>query len=212
MKKLIPLILALVCVLGLAGCAGSAPDGEDTSPNSAEAKRSGRKETADGVQPGSEPESRVFDSKLSYASWTEENEIYFGALNKEKMLLSSVRHLPIYKFDTAEDLERFKSTFGGALSMEDGWDEVPSFNDAIAEYNKAYFEENTLMLVYVSANNSTHRYRAKDVFCDNTTLCIHVEETTEAEEVDDAMAGWFITVEVPDGMAAGCTEFDAVLS
>ena len=154
----------------------------------------------------------AFDIAVSYANWTEESEIYFGALNKDKMAISSVQHLPIYKFDTFEELEQFKLAFGETLSMEHGWDEVSSFNDTTATYDKNFFEDNTLMLVYVSANNSSHRYGVSEIFCDGTHFCIHIEETTGLEEVDTAMAGWFITVAVPDSMVAKCTEFDADLN
>ena len=50
----------------------------------------------------------VIDVSVSYANWTEESNLYFGALNKEKMVISSVLHLPIYKFDTLAELNQFK--------------------------------------------------------------------------------------------------------
>lgn len=148
---------------------------------------------------------------ISYANWTDASDIYVGAINADKMAISSVQHIPIYKFDTLEELAQFKITFSEVLSMEYGWDEVPSFNDVTVEYDKVYFEENALILVYVGANNCTHRFEAKDIFCDGTSFCIHVEETTSAEDVSDAMAGWFITIEVPDSIILNCTEFDAYL-
>ena len=36
-----------------------------------------------------------FESTVSYANWAEASEIYFGALNREKMAISSVQHLQI---------------------------------------------------------------------------------------------------------------------
>ncbi len=180
--KLIALVLALACVLGLVGCNGGTPVEE------------------------------AFDITVSYASWTDESEIYFGALNADKMAYSSVQHLPIYKFDTLEDLEQFKLTFGEALAMDYGYDEVPSFNDTTDQYDETFFEENTLMLVYVGASSGTYRFGVHSVFCDENSFCIHVEQVNDPEIVTEDMAGWFVTVAVPDSMVANCTEFDADLN
>ncbi len=153
-----------------------------------------------------------YEATVSYANWAEVSELYSGALNSNKMYISSVQHLPVYKFDTLEDLESFKKTFGDKLTMDSGWDEVPSFNDAVAKYDKSFFAENTLMLVYVSSNNSTHRFAVNNVYCENNSLCIHIEETTKAEMTDCAMAGWFVTVAVSDEDIVNVTQFDADLN
>lgn len=158
------------------------------------------------------PADKILDVAVSYANWTEESEIYFGSLNREKMSISSVQHLPIYRFNTLEELEQFKVSFGEVLTMDRGYDEITSFDDIIANYDEAFFAENTLMLVYVGADNSTHRYWVNSVFCNGTSFCIHVEETTGVEEVDTAMAGWFLTVAIPDSMVENCTGFDADLN
>lgn len=153
-----------------------------------------------------------FESTVSYANWAEASEIYFGALNREKMAISSVQHLPIYRFDTLNDLEQFKRTFGDTFTMDGSWDEVPSFNNATAKYDSAFFEDNSLMLIYVSSNNSTHRFKVHSIGYDEKSFCVHIAETTNAEEVDTAMAGWFVTVAVSDELIMNCTEFDADLN
>lgn len=185
MRKYITIVLALVCVLGLVGC---------------------------NTNKGGTPVEEAFDIAVSYANWTEESKVYFGALNKEKMAISSVQHLPIYKFNTLEELEQFKLSFGEVLAMDYGYDEVPSFNDTIADYDETFFEENTLMLVYVGANSGTYRFGVSSVFCAGNSFCIHIEQTNNPEDVTDDMAGWFITVAVPDSMVENCTEFDADLN
>lgn len=168
-------------------------------------------ESASSSDSAEENTLKEYEATVSYANWAEVSELYSGALNSNKMYISSVQHLPVYKFDTLEDLESFKKTFGDKLTMDSGWDEVPSFNDAVAKYDKSFFAENTLMLVYVPANNSTHRFAVNNVYCDDNSLCIHIEETTKAEMTDCAMAGWFVTVAVSDELIRNCTEFDADL-
>ena len=153
-----------------------------------------------------------FESTVSYVNWSEASEIYYESLNREKMAISSVQHLPIYRFDTLNDLEQFKQTFGGTFTMNGSWDEVPSFNNATAKYDSAFFEDNSLMLIYVSANNSTHRFKVHSIGYDEKSFCVHITETTNAELVDTEMAGWFVTVAVPDELIKNCTEFDADLN
>lgn len=165
--------------------------------------------STESAQPGGTPADEVFDITVSYANWGELNELYSNALNGDKMFFSSVRHLPIYKFDTLKELDQFKADVEGILSIDEGYDEVPSFNDATKKYNDAFFDENTLMLVYVESGSGSFRYGVDSIYHADGSFCIHVKQTNNPEEGTCDMAGWFITVAVPDTMVADCTEFDA---
>lgn len=146
---------------------------------------------------------------VSYANYTDEDAIYSGGLNADKMTISGEYHFPIYKFDSLQDLEQFKQTFGEILTMDYGYDENPSFNEATAKYDEAFFKDNTLMLVYVTAGSGSLRFGVGSVTCDGTAFCIDVKQTNNPEVCTDDMAGWFITVAVADSVIANCTEFDA---
>ena len=137
--------------------------------------------------------------------------IYDKALNASKLNDSNPWNLPIYKFDTLSDLEKFKSDFGGENGFNYSWDEVPSFNDATKNYDEDFFERYTLMLVYISVGSGSYRFGFKDVTIDGNYFCIHVEQTNNPQSFTDDMAGWFITVAVPDSMVANITEFNADL-
>ncbi len=164
------------------------------------------------VVESSSPSNQVYDVALSFANWTDDSKIYTSSLNLSKMQSNSIKHLPIYKFDSLKDLKQFKESFGDILTMDNGWDEVPSFNEATVKYDAKFFEDNCLMLVYVSASNSTHRFGLGSIGWDEKSFCINVVETTGKEFVDAAMAGWFLTVAVSKDSIATCTEFDADLN
>lgn len=151
-----------------------------------------------------------FLSTFSHAGSGIQN-IYDNALNANKFGESTPRNLPIYKFDTLSDLEKFKSDFGGENGFNYGWDEVKSLNDATKNYDEYFFERYTLMLVYIEANSGSYRFGFKDVTIDGSYLCVHVEQTNNPEVFTDDMAGWFITVAIPDSMVTNITEFDANL-
>ena len=126
--------------------------------------------------------------------------IYDNALNASKLNDNNPCNLPIYKFNTLSDLEKFKSDFGGENGFNYGWDEVPSLNDATKNYDDHFFERYTLMLVYIEASSGSYRFGFKDVTIDGNYFCIHVEQTNNPQGGKEDMAGWFITVEVPDNV------------
>ena len=152
-----------------------------------------------------------FEVTVSYANSTEVSELYAGALNSNKMYQSSIRHLPIYCFDTLNDLEQFKDTFRNVLTMDSGYDEIPSFNDATSQYDNAFFEENSLVLVYVTAGSGSFRFGVQSVGYDEKSFMVHIQQLNNPEVYTMDMAGWFITLAVPDSLLENCSEFDADL-
>ena len=188
MKKLICFLFAFLFLLSAAGCGGKPID------------------TTWMENP---------DTTVSEVGISDTEALYSGALNADKMAISSVRHFPICKFDTLEDLTQFKDSLEHPESLSSRsykYDEMPPFNEVTAKYDEAFFSENTLLLVYVVASTGSYRFAADTITGDGTGLCVHIAETTHAEVVTDDMAGWFITVAVPDSAAATYTEFDAVLA
>lgn len=202
MKKMIALVLTFVFILGLVGCTQTEQVPSENQANT-------NNEHSNSTPTTSE---QVYDVALSYANWTEDERIYTNSLNIGGMQTNNLLHLPIYKFDTLNDLEQFKVAFGEILTMDASWDEVPSFNDATQQYDKVFFDEYTLILVYVPADNSTHRFGLSSIGLDDTQCHIHLEETTGAEDVDTAMAGYFLTVALPDRYIAQCRAFDATIT
>ena len=130
-----------------------------------------------------------FDASVSWANWSDDPKIRELALNKDTFELSSARHIPIYKCNTLEELNEFKTTFSGTFTMDGTRDEVPSFEEVTADYTEDFFIENTLLLVYVEANSCTPRFGVDSVSKENGTLSVHVKYTYTPEEGDSAMAG-----------------------
>ena len=183
MKKLICFLFAFLFLLSAAGCGGKPID------------------TTWMENP---------DTTVSRVSSSE--ALDSGALNEDRMTISSVLHFPIYKFDTLEELTQFKDSLDYPEMLSFAYDEVPPFNEVTAKYDEAFFSENTLLLVYVVASTGTYRFAVDTITGDGTGLCVHIAETTHAEVVTCDTSGWFITVAVPDSAAASYTEFDAVLA
>ena len=211
MRKYILLVLAFVCVLWLVGCK-SGETSVDKTPKETSGDENPVGTSGNETTVGTSTDTSFDITRTSYVNWTDTNEFYTNALNTDKMTISSVQHLPIYKFDTLEDFEQFKLKFDEVFDMNASYDEIPSFEHITGDYSETFFEENTLMLVYVSAHSGTYRFGVNSVFCDGNSFCIHVEQVNNPVLVTHDMAGWFITVAVPDSMVANCTEFDADLN
>ena len=185
MKKLICFLFAFLFLLSAAGCGGKPID------------------TTWMENP---------DTTVSEVGISDTEALYSGALNADKMAISSVIHFPIYKFDTLEELTQFKDSLDYPEMLSFAYDEVPPFNEVTAKYDETFFSENTLLLVYVGAHTGTYRFAVDTITGDGTSLCVQIAETTHAELVTCDTSGWFITVAVPDSAAATYTEFDAVLA
>ena len=152
-----------------------------------------------------------FKSTFSRAGSGRDPDIWNNALNASKLNDNNPWNLPIYKFDTLSDLEKFKSDFGGESGFNYGWDEVPSLNDATKYYDEAFFDRYTLMLVCVEAGSGSYRFGFKNITIADNYFCVNIEQTNNPQVGTDDMAAWFITVAVPDSMFANYTEIDATL-
>lgn len=151
----------------------------------------------------------AFDAKTSFANWSDDENIVQFAENKDFILSSNGRYLPIYKLDKLEDLNWFKETFKDVFSMASRYDEIPSFNEITSTYDSTFFNKNTLLLVYVTANSGSDRFALDKIVGGGSTLCIDVKQLDTPDAGTCDMAGWFITVAVPDDVINQYTNFNA---
>lgn len=169
--------------------------------------------TVDTAMPvaGEHEDKKSYTYNVAFAGWTDDESIYLKSLNSGMMQISFARHLPIYRFDTAADLDSFKKSFSGILTMNHDFDEAPSFEYITAAYDDGFFSKNSLLLVYVSAGSGSYRFGVSDVYCDVQSLCVYIEQLNNPEVVDCMMSGWFAVVEIDKEEIADCTGFDAQL-
>lgn len=159
------------------------------------------------------PASEVFDATVSYAGWCDLSELPAKALNVDKMAFNSVKHFPIYKFDTLTELQQFKNDVKGILSTDYRYAGYPSLSDATAGCDESFFNENTLMLVYVAAPSGSFRYGVDSIYHADGNFCVHIKNTNEPGGGGTCdVSGWFVTVAVSDDLIADCTAFDADFS
>ncbi len=149
--------------------------------------------------------------KLSYANYSDNDKLYMTALNKDRFRLNNIEYLPIHKVDDLETLNDFKKDFGSILTLDSGYNEVPSFNDVTKDYNQEFFKDNSLLLVYVPANSCTWRYGVYSIDYREHYICVTVTRTDNSETGDTAMAGWFISVPIDKAKFDEYTEFNSYM-
>ena len=211
MKKVLTRLLAAAMVCSLVACGEQNDSSLKNTPQDSQQQAQTPASDQSSMGETDITDTIDVDASVSWANWSDDPKIRELALNKDIFELSSDRHIPIYKCDTLEELNEFKTTFSGTFTMDGTRDEVPSFEEVTADYTEDFFIENTLLLVYVEANSCTPRFGVDSVSKENGTLSVHVKYTYTPEEDDSAMAGWLFTIPVNNDQIQDCTDFDAVL-
>lgn len=155
------------------------------------------------------PAATTYEVAVAHANYIGNDAIYTGALNRDKMAISSVQHLPIRKFESTAELDKFKSDFADDIA-KGAWDEVPSFDAVTTQYDENFFKDNTLFVVYVMATSGSCRYDVGSVYNDGENFVIHAEITRSPATED--LRGWFLCVSVDKDSVKTCTSFDADLN
>ena len=151
-------------------------------------------------------------TKVAFAGWTPDERLTSEALNADQFAVNAATRLPVYKFDTKTQLDRFRDEFGQTLNMDSGCDGIPSFNKVTAAYDDAFFAEHAVVMAYVSASSGTFRYAIQRVFISGQTLCVEAVQTNDPETYTCDMSGWFVFAEVAAADISDCTAFDAWLT
>ena len=155
-----------------------------------------------------------YGNTVAYVGWSDDSTIENGALNKDLLQNEPDTHLPIFKMDTLEDLEQFRSKYESVFSLDRGYDSALSFEGAIAKAQwdrEIFFEEHSLLVIYVPSSSSAYRFGVQSVAVKDGSMCVSVEQKNDPEVATEDPAGWFILVEVEDEELRDCTSFDAIL-
>jgi len=193
MKNWVRLISLLICAVCLFGC-----DLPDDFPEE------------EGATTETTTENSDFEAQEIQVAYAGYGVFEKHALNGDKLSNREDRHFPIFRLDCAEDLATFKNDAQEAfLCIDEGLGEVPSFNSVSAKYDAAFFENNSLIVVYQSAESTFYQYGRERVCIEGNTLCVYVGAEVTAGPVSKDRSGWFIVIPLSKSQLAGCTVFDA---
>lgn len=160
---------------------------------------------------GSDDPSFVYESACGYSGHINDSSIYLTALNSDKMSISSVLHLPIFKFNSKNELDLFTSKYFEHTKGSYSYDEMPYFEKIVAHCDEEFFKENILFAVYVEAPSGSFRYGVKEIYNDSENFSVHIEKTNDPETYTTDVVSWIITVTAKKEAVQNCTVFDATL-
>lgn len=160
-----------------------------------------------------EPKENTLSAKIyvAYANYTADGWIFAQCLNPYSLAISSARHLPVYRFETMDDLAKFKESVSDTLTLDKSYNEVPSFDEVTLGYDDAFFKDHTVILAYVTAGSGSYRFEIQEIEVNDSELCLNVVQTNHPEVVTSDMAGWFMIAEFEKEDIAGITQFDGKL-
>ena len=148
----------------------------------------------------------------TWAGFTEDKSIWKESLNQDRKLIND-KSLPIYRFDSASDLEKFRSEYDGIYDFESSFQETPSFDVAAEKYNDDFFSVHSILLVYMSSGRDNVRYEVKDIQpdqYDDSKLLVTVVQTNHPEKPGDGYAGWFFIMEINQTDYQEYSSYDAL--
>ena len=123
--------------------------------------------------------------------------------------VSDGNKLPVvYKFDTREELDSFKSEYDDLFHFKNP--SACGFNEATVKYDDAFFENNTLIVIYLESPSYADEYTVGEIYNDLSTVRIQVVLTDLGW--DQGMGGKFITVAMPDAMMKNVNTYIAEIA
>ncbi len=153
----------------------------------------------------------LYDWHSSWANWTDDERVMQGIINPDTVSHFYPRtHLPLYRIDSAEELEKFIEDYSDVFSMNYKYDENEGFAVATAHCDIDFFADKFLLAAYMEAPSGSFRYGVRTISIDNGALVIEVEQTNDPGVHTDDMSGWLVTVEMLRTPVTDCTSFDAV--
>ncbi len=131
--------------------------------------------------------------------------------NSDKLVISSVQHLPTMRFEDAAALEGFVEAGRDYFQLETAYDGSISFAEAAADYGEAFFADHILVVALATESSGSNRHGVESVSLEDGCLSVAVRRTVPEIGTAD-MADWLIVVEIPREDLNGCEYADAYIS
>ena len=134
----------------------------------------------------------TYTSYVVRTSWVEAERLPAGIQNADSTY-------PMYKFTSNEELNTFKNQLSSSLPFT-------QFDNALGDLDDKFFNENAVLVAYVTAGSGSVSYSVKNVtFMGNSASITLGMKSPEIGTCD--MAGWFVIVVVPRATLENCTDF-----
>ena len=131
------------------------------------------------------------------------------SLNRDMMTISSIESCPVFRIDTKDDLDKFRSMIVQTTDTSKGNGDLLSFDEAVGDYDDKYFEENSLLLAYVHTSNDNFDVALKQMDIEENCIYMFMERTGEDNQISNDHQYGFIIKEIADSELADIKYYQA---
>jgi len=166
--------------------------------------------------PDEDPAQLAKVAEVNYVEESDTPALFSQALNASKLPqnpfpLENV-HCPIHRFNSAKELETFRSTYDNLLDLSALWFDSLSFGEATADMDREFFETYSLLAVYFPASSGSHTFSVKKVEMRDQAVTVYIEQDPWNGVHTDDLAAWIALVPIQKTKLSGITDFDAILN
>lgn len=154
--------------------------------------------------------SGVYACRVGYTSGAFGEFMQFSGY-PHNLAVSRIRYLPVYRVESADALQTFMNGMQDTFDFSRKTENEPAFEDVANGFDEAFFDENSLLLVYADASSSSRTYWAASVTKSAGVLTLEVAETVPETE-NTAMEGWLIAVGVPHSQLTDVTDVQSYVT
>ena len=155
----------------------------------------------------------VYDTQISPVGFSGDGFIRMFDMDSENtgsLAISSIRFLPVVKIESVDELDEFILEMEDELSFDQTAPGLRSFSETVQQYDAAFFETKTLLLVYSIDGTEEFMPGVAYVRRKEDTLSIGISYLQSEDDIgNDEQDGWLISIAVPTEQLQGITGFDA---
>ncbi|MBQ9082454.1 MAG: hypothetical protein IJY28_03020 [Clostridia bacterium] len=149
------------------------------------------------------------DTKFCWVGWTSDD--IWSDVAANSAMLNTDGTLPLVKLESVAQLNSFRTHLtGNGLTVTDKYDEIASFDEAVASYDDAFFADKILLAVYVSEGSGSIRHEFAGWDTHNKTAVVQISSVSGGDTSTEDMAGWLALIPAVRSELANYTAFDAV--
>lgn len=152
---------------------------------------------------------------ISHVGWSDNILLEEGAFNSELLNDEENIHLPIFKIETFDELTQFKTDFENIILMDQSYDNVLSFNQAMSKAQwdrEVFYENNSLLIIYVKTYSGSVKPVIDKINTQDESLCVYINQVSKSDVGSDDLAGWFVIIEIEDEEINKFESFDSILN
>ena len=153
----------------------------------------------------------VFNIGLIKEYFNFEKDAHLNALNADKVPENGKENLPVYVVNSVKD---FQTYFFGNIKIStwdgDGPIPVESVYEYLGDYDKEFFKNKSLILVFIEWHTGSADFEISDIIKSDNAIDISVKNLYSGMTCD--LGEWIFIVEVDKDYLDGITEYNASIN